>query len=87
MAELLRRRCPELLNLGNGVSLVLLLGTVVACLDMAPVYLSLEEKMRYHPNLPGQYRAGIFQLGQLLGSVVDVTGLCFGSLVWIWHGT
>ena len=34
------------LNLGNGGSLGLLIGTIVACFGMAPVYLSLAEKMR-----------------------------------------
>lgn len=34
------------LNLGNGGSLGLLIGTIVACVGMAPVYLSLAEKMR-----------------------------------------
>ncbi|KAK3112829.1 hypothetical protein LTR53_010483 [Teratosphaeriaceae sp. CCFEE 6253] len=37
----------------------------------------------YHPKLLGKDRAGIFQLGQFWGSVVDVTGLCFLSLVWV----
>ena len=34
------------LNLGNGGTLGLLVGTIVACFGMAPVYLSLAEKMR-----------------------------------------
>lgn len=34
------------LNLGNGGSLGLLVGTIVATCGMAPVYLSLAEKMR-----------------------------------------
>jgi hypothetical protein len=34
------------LNLGNGGSLGLLIGTLIACIGMAPVYLSLAEKMR-----------------------------------------
>ncbi|KAK3614431.1 hypothetical protein LTR56_025339 [Elasticomyces elasticus] len=37
----------------------------------------------YHPKLLGKDRAGIFQLGQLWGSFVDITGLCFLSLVWV----
>lgn len=37
----------------------------------------------YHPKLLGQSRVGIFQLGQFWGSVVDIVGLCFLSLVWV----
>lgn len=34
------------LNLGNGGTLGLLIGTIAACFGMAPVYLSMAEKMR-----------------------------------------
>ncbi|KAK5173804.1 uncharacterized protein LTR77_002485 [Saxophila tyrrhenica] len=43
------------LNLGNGGSLGLLVGTIAATVGMAPVYLSLAEKMRKYPTAGGQY--------------------------------
>jgi hypothetical protein len=41
------------LNLGNGGTLGLLVGTIAACFGMAPVYLSLAEKMRKYPTAGG----------------------------------
>lgn len=37
----------------------------------------------YQPELLGRESNGIFQLGQFWGSVADVLGLCFLSLVWV----
>ena len=41
------------LNLGNGGTLGLLIGTIAATAGMAPVYLSLAEKMRKYPTAGG----------------------------------
>ena len=45
------------LNLGNGGTLGLLIGTIAATAGMAPVYLSLAEKMRKYPTAGGTSNA------------------------------
>lgn len=36
----------------------------------------------YHPERLGSQWNGIFQLGKVWGSIADVIGICFLSLVW-----
>jgi hypothetical protein len=37
----------------------------------------------YHPDVLGRKSVGIFQLGQLWGTVVDIAGLCFLAIIWV----
>ncbi|KAK5716978.1 hypothetical protein LTR17_016195 [Elasticomyces elasticus] len=80
------------LNLGNGGSLGLLLGTLIACVGMAPVYLSLAEKMRKYPTAGGQYHwvAALAPvrirkaLSFICGCILTFTWLTFlGAAAWL----
>lgn len=45
----------SVLNLANGGTAGLLVGTIIACVFMGPVYISLAEKIRRYPTAGGQY--------------------------------
>lgn len=42
------------LNLANGGTAGLLVGTIIACIFMAPIYISLAEKIRKYPTAGGK---------------------------------
>lgn len=37
----------------------------------------------YQPHVLGEESNGIFQLGKVWGSIADIMGLCFLSLIWV----
>ena len=67
------------LNLGNGGTLGLLIGTIAATCGMAPVYLSLAEKMRKYPTAGGTLKGYWFEDTRwisILQFLLVIFGLC-----------